>query len=89
MGISEEGHALSGLAALQLKLCALEIGIPANHRNPQCALRIRWDRDRNVDLFEPEKLFLANAALAEFNRNRLPDFVAGDGMEGCSGVLRG
>src|SRR5882757_673244 len=50
--------------------------------------RSGWDRGRKIDLFHAKKLFLANAALAEFHGNRLPNFVSCNGDEERPGLLR-
>jgi hypothetical protein len=80
---------LSGLAAFKLKLCAPELRIPADHRNPQCAARSSWNSGGKIDLFDMKQLLLADTALAEFDGHRLPDFAAGDGSNDRSTILSG
>src|SRR6266852_9834786 len=86
-GADQEGHALSGLAAFQLKLSAPEIGIPAHHRNSQGAGRDSRDQGGKVDLLGPQQLFLPHAPLAEFDHDRLPDLGAGYRSPGRTGIL--
>ena len=78
---------MSGLKAFQLKLCASEIGVPADHRNSQCAGRGSRDQGGQVDLLGTQQLFLAHAPLAEFDRDRLPDLGAGYRSPRRTGIL--
>ena len=78
---------MSGLAAFQLKLRAPEIGVPADDRNPQCAARGRLDQGGKVDVLGTQQFFLAHAALAEFDRDCLPDLGPGYRSPGRPGIL--